>query len=73
MTDIVQINTLDEELEWEEWKGVCRFYFYHKQLVGCAILETCCRWELSGYYGTRGDVSTRYCEGKSILIGRLNS
>lgn len=23
MTDVVQINTLDEELEWEEWKGVC--------------------------------------------------
>ena len=23
MTDFVQINTLDEELEWEEWKGVC--------------------------------------------------
>ena len=23
MTDTVQINTLDEELEWEEWKGVC--------------------------------------------------
>ena len=22
MTDTVQINTLDEELEWEEWKGV---------------------------------------------------
>jgi hypothetical protein len=22
MTDFVQINTLDDELEWEEWKGV---------------------------------------------------
>jgi hypothetical protein len=27
MTDVVQINTLDEELEWEEWKGVCVKYF----------------------------------------------
>jgi solute carrier family 25 iron transporter 28/37 len=68
MTDTVQINTLDDELEWEEWRGVRRLENLDILLIGYTILEACRCRKRSGDHGTRCDVSFGYCEGMIVLF-----
>lgn len=60
MTDYAQIATIEEELEWEEWKGVRLTRCTDYTLLGYTVLAARCGRKHRRYNGTRRDVSTGY-------------